>query len=95
MCIEITPQQRDVPLEPYTSWVYGFFYIHNLQLPSTTRVMEYKEWKCEVNKALIKKIGLSTDDLPDYMYRDAFDNGMTIDEVVREVSAQARRNILS
>lgn len=35
---------------------------------------KFAAWKAKVDAEVVKKIGLSCDDLPDYPYRDAFEN---------------------
>lgn len=39
--------------------------------------MNYKEWLSEVDKVLNQKIGLVTDDLNDWLSRDAYETGYT------------------
>jgi len=38
---------------------------------------KFKAWMKEVDAALIKKTGLSSDDLPDYCYDNDFEDGAT------------------
>lgn len=35
----------------------------------------FATWMHEVNRAIERKTGLRSEDLPDYCYRDAFDDG--------------------
>lgn len=39
--------------------------------------LTYEQWKGAVNAAVIRRVGLSADDLPDWNYRDAYESGMT------------------
>lgn len=48
---------------------------------------KFAEWKAKVDAAVVAKIGLSCDDLPDYPYRDAFEHHHT----PRAVAAAAIR----
>jgi hypothetical protein len=47
-------------------------------------------WLQRVNAYLVRKCGLGSDDLPDWCYRDAFDDGYTPSEAAREVIRAAR-----
>jgi hypothetical protein len=38
---------------------------------------EFDAWMAKVNKILDRRTGLTADDLPDYCYRDDFDDGAT------------------
>ena len=37
----------------------------------------FKEWMSKVDKIVEAKIGLSVDDLPDFMFHDAYDDGVS------------------
>lgn len=50
----------------------------------------YREFLLLVNRELVKACGFGIDDLPDYCYGDAFEDGMEIAEVVQEVMENAR-----
>jgi hypothetical protein len=41
-------------------------------------------WMSEVDAALVRKIGVSSSDLPDFCYRDAYDEGFTPEEAADE-----------
>ena len=45
----------------------------------------YTEWKKAVDAEVVKLSGLSCDDLADFMYRDAFDDGELPEDVVIQV----------
>lgn len=51
--------------------------------------MEYLQWMMEVNNLLYEKLGLYSDELPDYEYLDSFQAGKHPDEVAPEVIHQA------
>jgi len=38
---------------------------------------QFKAWKDKVNNYIIRKTGLSADDLPDFCYADYFERGET------------------
>lgn len=44
----------------------------------------FDSWMACVDTALEERIGLSSDDLADYCYRDWFDGGMSPDDAARE-----------
>lgn len=39
--------------------------------------MSFREWMRKVDKSLVIKCGMDNRDLPDYHYRDEYDNGAT------------------
>lgn len=44
--------------------------------------MRYDEWIRHVDRAVQKRVGVSLDELPDWLSRDAFDEGLTPKEAV-------------
>ena len=42
--------------------------------------MTYEQWVAKVNQVLASRIGLSMDDLPDWLSRDAFEDGLSPEE---------------
>lgn len=42
--------------------------------------MTYEQWVAKVNQVLANRIGLSMDDLPDWLSRDAFEDGLSPEE---------------
>lgn len=38
--------------------------------------LTWEQWKGAVNAAIVRKVGVHADDLPDWNYRDAFNQGM-------------------
>ena len=50
---------------------------------------EFQEWMKEVDKLLGNSVGMTSDELPDYLYRDAFDDDLEPDEVYGDVLHQA------
>jgi len=39
--------------------------------------LAYGQWKGAVNAAVVRKIGLDCDDLPDWRYMDAYNEGVS------------------
>lgn len=37
--------------------------------------LTFQQWKHQVDAAIVKKVGMSADDLPDWPYRDAYNRG--------------------
>lgn len=46
--------------------------------------MSFELWMIKVNNLLAAKVGVGSEDLPDYCWRDAFDDGLTPKEVVTD-----------
>ena len=46
--------------------------------------LTYQEWMAAIDRFLTKRIGLDQDCLADWMSRDAYDDGMTVSDGVRE-----------
>lgn len=44
--------------------------------------MRYEEWLRHVDRALERRTGVCLDDMPDWLSRDAFDEGLTPNEAV-------------
>lgn len=42
--------------------------------------MTYEQWVAKVDQVLTSRIGLSMDDLPDWLSRDAFEDGLSPEE---------------
>ena len=42
--------------------------------------MTYEQWVAKVDQVLASRIGLSMDDLPDWLSRDAFEDGLSPEE---------------
>jgi len=53
----------------------------------TSKHTTFTEWMRQTDQAVFKKCGMFADDLPDYCYRDAYDNG---DSPARTASAAIR-----
>jgi hypothetical protein len=45
----------------------------------------FSEWMAKVNSCLVKKVGMSSDCLADFCYRDAYDNGERPASVAKQV----------
>ena len=50
----------------------------------------YAQWMAEVNAAIEKKYGLSSDDLPDCTYRDWYEEGATAKQAAGRAIRLAR-----
>jgi Family of unknown function (DUF5419) len=37
----------------------------------------FEQWKLAVNQAIERKVGMSSDDLPDWGYADAYEDGLS------------------
>ncbi len=44
----------------------------------------FEKWMAEVDDCLVRKVGVSSADLPDVCYRDLFDQGVTAEEAADE-----------
>ena len=42
--------------------------------------MTYEQWVAKVDQVLTSRIGISMDDLPDWLSRDAFEDGLSPEE---------------
>ena len=42
--------------------------------------MTYEQWVAKVDQVLTSRVGLSMDDLPDWLSRDAFEDGLSPEE---------------
>lgn len=45
----------------------------------------FEQWMDDVNDALLARVGLTSEDLPDYCYYDAYVDGTVICDVVDDV----------
>ena len=50
----------------------------------------YEEWFKEVNAEIIRQTGFSADDLPDYCYKDAYDDGKSPKSTAKAVIKNAK-----
>ena len=50
----------------------------------------FDQWMQEVNRAVEHLVGLSADDLPDWNYRDAYDDGASPSSAARQAIRAAR-----
>ena len=48
------------------------------------QTMDFKQWKREVNKVVVNRIGMGCNDMPDVSYRDWYDDGMSPEEAADE-----------
>lgn len=56
---------------------------------ATHNELTYKEWMRAVDDVLLDKIGLDQDSLPDWLSRDAYENGMTVQDAATECVTEA------
>lgn len=40
--------------------------------------LTYRQWMTEVDAGVEKRVGLNLDELPDWLSRDAYDDGLTV-----------------
>jgi hypothetical protein len=52
--------------------------------------LNWVQWKGAVNAAIIRKVGVHADDLPDWNYRDAFEKGMAPSKAAAAVIRNAK-----
>lgn len=50
----------------------------------------FEEWMKDVDKALINKLGMPSSDLPDWLYRDAYDAGRQSSAVANQVARELK-----
>lgn len=50
-------------------------YDHSYKAPTTKANTSFDAWMAKVNALIVKKTGFNADDLPDYNYLDAFEDG--------------------
>lgn len=67
----------------------------NLSMGETMQAREarrpgFDAWKAKVDALIQRKTGLSADDLPDFCYVDAFDDGATPAQTARDAIRAAR-----
>lgn len=55
--------------------------------------LTWEEWKIEVNTFVIRKTGIHADDLPDWRYREAYDNGMKPNVAANRAIAAAKKEM--
>lgn len=46
--------------------------------------MTFEQWKQEVNLLCIKEYGVDTDEMPDWLWHDAFKDGLTPEEAFED-----------
>ncbi len=39
--------------------------------------LSFDDWKKSVNNEIVRQMGMEADDLPDYTYRDCYDDGVS------------------
>lgn len=52
--------------------------------------LAFDRWMADVDAYFLLRLGLSADDLPDYCYRDAYDDGATPTQAARAALRAAR-----
>jgi Ni,Fe-hydrogenase III component G len=53
--------------------------------------LTYEQWKLQVDRHVQEQVGLSADDLPDYRYRDDYDDGVKPATTARRTVAAAKK----
>lgn len=53
----------------------------------------FAEWLAKVDKHVVDRLGICLDDLPDWNYRDAYDEGMTPARAASRTINNAKRNL--
>lgn len=53
-----------------------------LELPDADKKMTFETWLSHVNKLLLSEYGVEIEDLPDDLYRDTYDDGLTPKDMV-------------
>jgi len=56
------------------------------------RKTTYEVWKDQVDAELLRRVGLTSDDLPDYCYRDSYEAGESPRSVAQEVIAALKED---
>jgi len=51
--------------------------------------MEFEKWLADVDAEVQARAGVSYKDLPDFLYRDAFDSGISATATAADVLAEA------
>ena len=54
-----------------------------------TETQQFEQWMAKVDAILVKKCGLDSRDLPDWMYFDAFEDGFSPAAAAREALKEA------
>lgn len=54
--------------------------------------LTWEQWKGAVNAAVIRKVGVPADDLPDWDYRDAFESGMAPSKAAAAIIRNAKES---
>ena len=55
--------------------------------------MTFKQWMKEVNHHLSISIGMTSEDIPDFPYRDMYEDEVSPEYVVEEVVSEIKRDI--
>ena len=64
---------------------YSRLAVYSFHFDMGDDAMTYEQWKNEVDDLLLRDLGVSSDDLPDYCYRDDYDAGLFPEFTVAEV----------
>lgn len=49
-----------------------------------TAKLTFEEWMAEVNRLMVGKCGMGSEDLPDWNYRDAYNDGLTPNQAANQ-----------
>lgn len=55
--------------------------------------MSFEAWKIQVDRHVMEQVGLSADDLPDYRYRDDYEDGVKPATTARRVVKAAKQDM--
>jgi len=54
------------------------------------QLLSFEQWMDAVNRVLVRKCGLGVEDIPDFCYRDYYDDGVSAFETASEALDAAR-----
>ena len=57
------------------------------------RKQTFEEWYAEVDQWVVRKCGLSRDDLPDWNYRDAYEDGVQAHHAAAKAIRAAKQDM--
>jgi hypothetical protein len=57
------------------------------------KIMTYEAWKLQVNRHVVEQTGLDADDLPDYRFRDDYEDGVKPAVTARRVVKAAKKDM--
>jgi hypothetical protein len=63
-----------------------------LDYKSPRQRLSFAQWRGAVNAYVVRRVGLDCDDLPDWRYRDAYDDGMSPSRAASQVVKNAKES---